>query len=259
MKYDSVKDIIARIIGFLPPLRKMFYSVLDLQILRHWYIKRKIRKNFSREKKIEYYDAGAGMGQFSYFILNKYEKSRVFAVDLKDDYLQSFKHFAKKEGFRNYSYKTADLQEFTPAKKYDLITAIDILEHIENDLQVLKNFRKCLKPGGKLIISSPSNFDKSAQFIEEHFRPGYSKQEMISKLSAAGFRIVTIDYMYGFFGHIYWQLIMKIPLALLDKNKLFALILPLYYLIFYPFGFLMMIMDFVSSVRKGTGLLVVAE
>ena len=259
MKYDSVKDKIAWYIGIFPFLRKILYIILDFQLLRQWYVKAKIKKYFPTQKKIKYYDAGSGMCQYSYHILKKYEKSEVFAVDIKDDYISSFHYFASKLGFKNFHYQCADLQEFVPQKKYDLITAIDILEHIEDDKQVLTNFKKALNPGGKLIISAPSNFDESAKFIEEHFRPGYSKEDIISKLSSAGFKIISFQYMYGFFGHIYWNLVMKFPLSQINKNKLFMLVLPIYYLFVYPIAFVMMGLDYISHVKKGTGVLVVAE
>ncbi|HHE37527.1 MAG TPA: class I SAM-dependent methyltransferase [Candidatus Cloacimonetes bacterium] len=259
MQYDKLKNRFAEVIEKLPYLRIIFYRILDMILLRQWYVKAAIRKYFPIRFPVHFYDAGAGFGQYSYFILKNWKKANVLAVDLKTDYMDSFSNYAQQKGWQNFSCQQADLVDYVPEKKFDLIIAIDILEHIEDDLQVLQNFHKVLNKKGKLIISSPSNFDESAKFTEEHVRPGYSKEEIISKLENVGFKIVSFEYSYGKFGQIYWKLCLKFPLSLASRNKLFVLLLPFYYLIFYPLSFIFMVLDFYWKNRIGTGIVVVAE
>jgi SAM-dependent methyltransferase len=175
------------------------------------------------------------------------------------EYIDSFRHYASNCGIENVSCRQADLVEYVPDSKFDLITAIDILEHIEEDVKVLKNFRRSLNKGGKLIITSPSNFDESAIFTEEHVRAGYSKEEIISKLEKTGFRIVSFEYTYGKSGKIYWNLTLKIPLSLLEKSRIFIILLPFYYFFFYPLSFVFMLLDMKIKNKLGTGIMVVAE
>jgi len=259
MQYDRVKDKFAVAIDKFPVFRKMFYIFLDMLLLRQWYVKREIKKYFPIRKQLRFYDAGAGFGQYSYFILNKFKKALVHAVDIKTDYMDSFADYAKNVGWQNFTIQQADLVDYTPKESFDLIIAIDILEHIENDEQVLRNFRKVLDKGGKLIISSPSNFDESAKFTAEHVRPGYSKEEIISKLEKAGFKIRSFEYSYGKFGHIYWKLALKIPLTFISKFKILAILLPIYYILFYPIAFGFMLLDYYNKNEIGTGVIVVAE
>ena len=259
MQYDKVKDKFAVLIDKFPVLRKLFYLLLDILLLRQWYVKREIKKHFSKEKSLRFYDAGAGFGQYSYFILKHFKKAKVNAVDLKTDYMDSFANYAKKIGWQNFKIQQVDLVNYTPKENFDLIIAIDILEHIENDEQVLQNFRKVLAQGGKLIISSPSNFDESAKFTAEHVRPGYSKEEICSKLERAGFKIRSFEYSYGKFGHIAWLFSMKYPMSMLGISKLFFLLLPFYYLLFYPLSALLMLCDLNMKNKIGTGVIVVAE
>ena len=232
---------------------------MDMLLLRQWYVKREIKKYFPKDKPIRFYDAGAGFGQYSYFILKHYKKAEVHAVDLKTDYVDSFARYAAKHCWTDFTAQQADLTAYVPKDKFDLILAIDILEHIENDEQVLRNFRQVLDKNGKLIISSPSTFDESAKFIEEHVRPGYSKEEIISKLEKTGFKIVSFDYSYGKWGHIAWLLSMKYPMSMLGISKLFFLLLPFYYLLFYPLLALFMLLDVKVKNKTGTGVIVVAE
>ncbi len=259
MKYDKVKDKFASLIERFPVFRKLFYLLLDMLLLRQWYVKREIKKYFPSGKQLRFYDAGAGFGQYSYFILKQFKKAKVHAVDLKTDYMNSFTHYAEEIGWQNFTAQQADLAEYTPKESFDLIIAIDILEHIENDEQVLRNFRKVLNKGGKLVISSPSNFDESAKFTAEHVRPGYSKEDICSKLENAGFKIVSFEYSYGKFGQIYWKLALKIPLSMISKSKLLSIFLPIYYIIFYPIAFVFMLLDYYKKNIIGTGVIVVAE
>ncbi len=259
MHYDKIKDKFARLIDLFPPFRKLFYLALDLLLLRQWYVKKAIKKLFPKNKPVSFYDAGAGFGQYSYFVLKYFPKARVQAADLKTDYMASFERYAKLAGWQDFTAQQADLVDYVPKDKFDLIIAIDILEHIEQDEKVLRNFRQVLDNGGKLIISSPSTFDESAKFVEEHVRPGYDKDEIISKLENAGFKIVSFDYSYGKLGHLAWLLIMKFPLSLLGISRIFFALLPLYYLVFYPISALFMWLDMMMKNKMGTGIVVVAE
>jgi len=240
----------------MPALRKLFYTALNLLFLRQWYVKKTIKKYFPKDKPIRFYDAGAGFGQYSYFVLKYFRKAEVLAVDLKTDYLTSFSNYAKSLGWQKLTVQKADLTEFIPAGKYDLIIAIDILEHIEQDEKVLRNFQQVLDKGGKLIISSPSTFDESAKFVAEHVRPGYDREEINSKLQNAGFRVIAFDYSYGKSGHIAWLLTMKFPMSLLGISQFFFFLLPIYYLIFYPFSALLMWFDLIIKNKTGTGIVV---
>jgi 2-polyprenyl-3-methyl-5-hydroxy-6-metoxy-1,4-benzoquinol methylase len=259
MQYDKIKDKFAGLIDKFPFIRKLFYLLLDMLLLRQWYVKKEIKKFFPKDKPIRFYDAGAGFGQYSYFILKHFKKAKVHAVDLKTDYMNSFARYAAKHGWTDFTAQQADLTAYVPKDKFSLILAIDILEHIENDEQVLRNFHQVLTEGGKLIISSPSTFDGSAEFTEEHVRLGYSKNEIISKLEKAGFRIKSFKYSYGKWGHIAWLLTMKCPMRLLEISKLFFLLLPFYYLLFYPISALFMLCDLNMKNKTGTGVIVVAE
>ena len=259
MKYDKVKDKFALAIDKFSVFRKLFYLLLDMLLLRQWYVKREIKKYFSAQKPLRFYDAGAGFGQYSYFILKKFKKAKVHAVDLKTDYMDSFANYAEEVGWEDFTARQADLTQYSPKESFDLIIAIDILEHIEDDVQVLKIFKKVLKQGGKLIISSPSNFDESAKFTAEHVRPGYSKEDICSKLERAGFRIRSFAYSYGKFGQIYWKLTLKIPLSMISKSKILAILLPIYYILFYPVAFGFMLVDYLGKNEIGTGIIVVAE
>jgi 2-polyprenyl-3-methyl-5-hydroxy-6-metoxy-1,4-benzoquinol methylase len=61
--------------------------------------------------------------------------------------------------------------------KYDFVTMIDVLEHIENDHAALVNAEAILKPGGILIISTPNKHSRYGK-SDTHSRE-YSPKELL--------------------------------------------------------------------------------
>ncbi len=257
MEYDPIKNRLARAIGMFPTLRKLVYFAFNIGFLRQRYVIREIRNLFSESEKINLYDAGAGFCQYSSFVLSHWLQSTAFATDLKTDYLISFASFAAIYYPGRFCYKTADLQKYTPAHKYNLALAIDIMEHIEDDTLALTNLYNSLQSGGYIILSTPSNLDVAAKFTAEHIRAGYNKKELENKLQQIGFQIDKSYYTYGTYGALSWKLLLKIPLLLITK-KLYPLLL-LYYPIVYPFAEILMQLDMKTDNKRGTGILIVAR
>lgn len=259
MQYDPIKNTFMILIRKLPCLRKVFFLLLDLLFLRQWYVKKQIRSLLKKNSELRFFDAGAGFCQYSDYILASYRNSTVLALDLKVDYLKEYAFYAEHRYSDRFFWICADLVDYIPSDRFNLIAAIDILEHIENDVKVLENFYQCLAEGGKLIISTPSNLDETARFTAEHVRPGYSKHEIIDKLQDAGFKISSFSYSYGIWGKMSWKLSIKFPLIILSYSKILLLALPIYYICLYPLIYLLMIIDINTNNEKGNGIILVAE
>ena len=141
---------------------------------------------------------------------------------------------------------------------------IDVLEHIEEDVQVMKNISRHLKEGGYFLMHSPSHYseedgDEDDSFVGEHARPGYSKEEISGKLHQAGLEPEKVHYTYGFWGHKAWVLSVKWPMIWFNKMGLFAAILLLvYYPIVMPFCLLMNLADLYTRNKKGNGIYALA-
>ena len=253
MHYDPIKDRLAERINLFPALRRLFYRALDLLLLRQRYVKAEIERYF--RDGMRFYDAGAGFCQYSDFVLNNYPNSRVLATDLKTDYLRQYS-FTSGPRFR---YMGGDLQIFRPKHQYDVAIAIDILEHIEDDVATIKNIHSALVPQGIFIISTPSDTDPAAQFTAEHVRPGYDKGELETKLLDSGFEILSSEYSYGCYGALSWRLMIKYPLILWGKSKLWAPAIALWYLLLLPVSELLMRLDMRMTNPTGTGIIIVAR
>ena len=78
---------------------------------------------------------------------------------------------------------------------FSLITALDVIEHIDDDLASLKTIRNLLKSKGKAVITVPAYMSLWSHFDElnEHKRR-YTLNELHQKLLMAGFEIEKISY-----------------------------------------------------------------
>ena len=89
-------------------------------------------------------------------------------------------------------------------------------------------------------------------------RNGYSRDDIEKKLSISGFRNTEIKYTYGTPGNISWHISMKYPVKMLSRSKLFAIILPFYYLPVFPLALILNFFDLRLTHKKGTGLIIKA-
>lgn len=90
------------------------------------------------------------------------------------------------------------------AEKFDTIISSNVIEHICDHERALKNIRKLLKPGGKLIILVPAHPALYSGLDEDlgHFRR-YSQAELLRVHEAAGFQVNQI-FEHNFLGAAGW-------------------------------------------------------
>ncbi len=265
MQYDPVKRSLGKIFNRNPFLRKLFYRLLDLLLLRSWHIRRELRllkKEGFDPAAIA--DAGSGFGQYVYYLAREFPGARITGLDIKQEQVDDCNRFFSTTGYGNtVSFRYADLTRLDIHKEFDLVLSVDVMEHIEDDRTVFQRIYKGLKPGGFLLISTPSDqggsdvhHDHDASFIDEHVRDGYGVEEMDEKLRKAGFSDIHIRYAYGKPGKISWKLSMKYPILMVNASKLLLILLPFYYLITYPVSYLLNLADVRHGHDSGTGLIV---
>jgi len=266
MEYDPIKRKLGVWFNSKPFLRKLFYKLLDVLLLRTWHIKKEIKlwgKLSPGEKTI--LDAGSGFGQYSYYLSSNNKDWNITGIDVKEEQTRDCNAFFSRINRTGVHFETADLTVFRRENAFDLIISVDVMEHILEDRAVFSNFHHSLKEKGVLLISTPSDLGGSdahdheeGSFIGEHVRNGYSVADISEKLSGAGFKDISVRYTYGKPGSLSWRLSMKYPILMLNASKIFIVFLPFYYLLVFPFCLILNFLD-VSMVQKtGTGLIVKA-
>lgn len=267
MQYDPIKFSLGKIVNKSIFFRKVFYFLLDILLLRSWHIRKEIKRAAPHLPENSFIlDAGSGFGQYSYFLARKFKKAKINGIDIKSEQVEDCNSFFTLAGLSDrVFFKTLDLTTFEEKEIYNLILSIDVMEHIEKDTEVFGRLYNALTENGILLVSTPSDLGGSdahdeddPSFIDEHVRNGYNIGEIESKLRNAGFSKIVSHYSYGKPGKLSWILSMKYPIIMLNKSKLFFILLPLYYLIIFPFFIILNFLDININHREGTGLIVKA-
>lgn len=154
-------------------------------------------------------EVGAGTGSFSELLLTTQpesltmvEPSEMF-TDLRANVSSQIGETQLK--FHQNIFSNV-AEEIGAAGPPDSIIYINVLEHIENDLDELRVVHRTLKTAGHLIVfvpALPMLFSKFDQSIG-HFRR-YRRSELRSKLEEAGFRVKDLRW-FDMLGILPWLL-----------------------------------------------------
>ena len=137
-----------------------------------------------RTQKFKILDFGAGLGTYAEILKEKGYKIDCLEPDNK------LKKRLEKEGFRTFN----DIKDLKPGS-YDLIYALNVLEHIEDDRSSIITLTKALNKGGKLVIYVPafqvlfSSMDKKVG----HYRR-FNKNRLDSHATDAGLNVSELYY-----------------------------------------------------------------
>jgi SAM-dependent methyltransferase len=173
-----------------------FERLKDLEKKNYfWFAGRYITiKNFINKLKPEsILDLGCGSGNLLKNTISEHHD--VTGIDILPE---AVKYCKKRIPDANFLQADATSIPFKK-KRFDLIIALDVIEHIEDDLNFLKEVRSTLKDDGKIIITAPayqSLFSKWDR-IQGHFRR-YSTKKLVSLTEKAGYSITYKNY-YNFF------------------------------------------------------------
>lgn len=269
MLYEPIKDRFIRAAAGSQVVRRLYYMMLHVVFLRSWYVRRALQRIIGRMDgaEVRVLDAGTGLGQFAYYMVRRYPAVRVHGVDINESYLEYARRFIGKTRCADrVTYAVEDLTRLQSSGPFDLVLSVDVMEHIEEDVEVFRQFERVLRPGGRVVVNTPSDLGGSGvehagdeSFIGEHVREGYGREELESKLSAAGLRVEEVTYTYGVAGSLAWRMLIKIPMRLLSMSPLLAILVAPYFLLVLPFGVLLNALDVAADNERGTGILVVAR
>ena len=150
---------------------KIIHKILPLRIQ---YILNNIgRKNLNN---LEILDLGCG-GGLTCEPLSRLG-SKVTGLDFVEKNIKIAIDHASKSNLKiNYIY--GDLDSIVIKKKYDVILMLEVLEHLDNWEDIIRNIKKNLKPKGKIIISTINKTLMAkffAIFMAENFLKWVPKQ-----------------------------------------------------------------------------------
>ncbi len=166
-------------------------SILGESIYKHWYYlaKGQAMKVFIGPSKVdEVLDVGAGSGIFSKQLLDAGIAQSAVCVDPNYDEEREERYNGKLVKFVRGQNKTTQ----------NLILIMDVLEHVEDDLALLKSYVDSMDEGGRVFITVPAfQFLWSGHDVFlEHYRR-YTLSEVESLVKQAGLTPVKSRYFFG--------------------------------------------------------------
>ena len=179
-------------------------EVDELSVLserKHWWIKTRflyIDKllSYAQKTKLKIAEYGCGTGQNLWYLKEKStDSSKVdFAIGIDPNFDDQFKADWVDERFK----LSNNLNTFSE-NEADLVLAMDVLEHIEDQEQALSHWSSTLHNEGKILITVPafnSLWSYHDEFLDHKRR--YTKNDLAAVAAKCGLRPVYLSYAFGY-------------------------------------------------------------
>jgi SAM-dependent methyltransferase len=138
-------------------------------------------------KQARVLDLGCGPGNMLDYLV---PHGRVHGSDFSEDALR----FCSGRGFRRLF--RADFHQLPlQGECFDLVTCIDVIEHLTDDRRAIAELVRVLRPGGRLVLSVPAFMflwgDHDTMYGHQR---RYTTGEVREKLQVAGLRVHKLSY-----------------------------------------------------------------
>lgn len=167
-------------------------AILGPAIRDHWYYVSKGRAllDFLGTQQVaQLLDVGAGSGIFTRQLIDAGLAGQGLCVD--PAYEQAARHEV-------HNGRTIAFVREAGDEKAELILMMDVLEHVEDDLGLLKAYASNLAPGGRVLITVPAfQFLWSGHDVFLEHRRRYTLGEIEQVVRSAGLRVLKGRYFFG--------------------------------------------------------------
>ena len=132
-----------------------------------------------------------------------------WVIDIDNNKLSKAKKYLKRTKVILGDINTYNFEE----GYFDKIIALEVLEHLENDISVLIQINKILKTNGTLVVGVPStnllHIINPVKYVEH--KRHYSKNLIKERLEKTRFKIVHFNYAEN------WSLLLNLYIHLFNK------------------------------------------
>ncbi len=142
-------------------------------------------------------EAGCGMGAMGYRLARRYDY-RGYEPD-PTSYDVAAKHLEVLGRGEVFNEPVPD----RPDRKFDLLVAFEVLEHIEDDLSALRSWTRWLNPGGHVMVSVPAHPERFGPCDEAvgHCRR-YTSEALFQLCTAARLEVISVETWGMPFGYL---------------------------------------------------------
>lgn len=142
-------------------------------------------------------DVGCGTGAILESFSRRYQ---AFGSDMAPQAIE----FCRERGLTRLHLGT--LETYPPSDPFDLITMLDMVEHVEDDAALLKAGRRLLGEGGHILIAVPafpSLWSKHDEIL--HHKRRYTRRGLRALVEGAGFTIEQLSFFNTFLFPVAWM------------------------------------------------------
>ena len=177
-------------------MKEHTYPIMFRVEQSHWWYtgRRKILTDFVADicrrvtdRRPRILDVGCGTGA-NLLMLSQFGDAE--GVDISEDALE----FCRERGLANVKLGAAEKLPYDDGT-FDLVTALDVVEHLDDDLSGLSEMRRVLRPGGRVLLFVPTfMFLWGVQDDVSNHRRRYRLPELRRVLEQAGFEVERTTY-----------------------------------------------------------------
>lgn len=166
-------------------------DLLGDAVHQHWYYVSKaaaLSHVLNGETFSRILDVGAGSGFFSRHLLSTTDAAQGLCVDPNYD----------SEWDESIGYKPLRFRHSAQDYDADLVLLMDVLEHVDDDVALLKQYTNGLKSGSKVVITVPAfPFLWSGHDVFLEHRRRYTRETLRPVLEQSGLEITSLCYGFG--------------------------------------------------------------
>lgn len=132
-------------------------------------------------------DVGCGTGSVLAGLSKQFE---AYGTDTSPSAIE----YCRKRGLKNAYVCT--LQDFPHTElRLDLITMLDVIEHIDDDVQILHQAWNRLAPNGRILLTVPAyQFLWGPHDVANHHKRRYTRSLLKKVMDQSGFIVETVSY-----------------------------------------------------------------
>jgi glycosyltransferase involved in cell wall biosynthesis len=135
-------------------------------------------------------EIGAGIGNLT---ANLVPRTKYHASDINPHYLDRLETLKQTRPYLQVHYTDASAAETYPAEQFDTVICMNVVEHIENDVEALSNIRRSLDKNGRAIVLVPNGprLFGSLDKVLGHYRR-YTRDQLVQACQNAGFTVEKV-------------------------------------------------------------------
>jgi len=175
-------------------MEEQVYRTLYAVEKRHWWyaarkeiLLRYLEKRLGLPRASRVLDAGCGTGAILEALSARYD---AWGSDVAPQAID----FCRERGLTRLHLGT--LEEYPPSAPFDLVTMLDMVEHVGDDRGLLRAAHALLAPGGHLLITVPAFPSLWSRYDEIlHHKRRYTRRTLRALVETSGFVIEHMTFL----------------------------------------------------------------